>query len=82
MKNIDLYNFAFFVSGGFSNLPRVVAELQTSQEHSQLEINSKNRPTQKMQNYTNLYVSLIFIVRLVSALSWLPLDVLLVVASI
>ena len=28
MKNIDLYNFVFFVSGGFSNLSRAVGELE------------------------------------------------------
>ena len=30
LKNIDLYNFAFFVSDGFSNLPRAVGELGSS----------------------------------------------------
>ena len=29
-KNIDLYNFAFFVSGGFSDLSRAVSELKRS----------------------------------------------------
>ena len=30
MKNIDLYNFVFFVSGGFSNFSRAVGELEGS----------------------------------------------------
>ena len=30
IENIDLYNFAFFVSDGFSNLPRAVGELGSS----------------------------------------------------
>ena len=30
MENIDLYNFAFFVSGGFSNLSRAVDKLEGS----------------------------------------------------
>ena len=30
IENIDLYNFAFFVSGGFSKLPRAVGELGSS----------------------------------------------------
>ena len=30
MKNIDLYYFVFFVSGGFSNLSRAVGELENS----------------------------------------------------
>ena len=30
MKNIDLYNFAFFVSGGFSNLSRSMGDLESS----------------------------------------------------
>ena len=30
MKNIDLYNFVFFVSDDFSNSPRAVGELGSS----------------------------------------------------
>ena len=29
-ENIDLYNFAFFVSGGFSNLSRAMGDLESS----------------------------------------------------
>ena len=37
MKNIDLYNFAFFVSGGFSNLSRAVGELGSSGAHQSMQ---------------------------------------------
>ena len=30
MEHIDLYNFSFFVSGGFSNLSQAVGELESS----------------------------------------------------
>ena len=37
MKNIDLYNFAFFVSDGFSNLSRAVGEPGSSGAHQSMQ---------------------------------------------
>ena len=37
MKNIDLYNFAFFVSGGFSKLSQALGELESSGAHQSMQ---------------------------------------------
>ena len=37
MKNNDLYNFAFFVSGGFLNLSRALGELGSSGAHQSMQ---------------------------------------------
>ena len=37
MKHIDLYNFAFFVSDGFSNLSRAVGEIEISGAHLSMQ---------------------------------------------
>ena len=39
MKNIDLYYFAFFVSGGFSNLSQAVSELGGSGAQQSMQNN-------------------------------------------
>ena len=45
MKSIDLYNFAFFVSDGFSNLPRAVVELGSSGARQSMQ-NDLAHPTE------------------------------------
>ena len=36
-KNIDLYNFAIFVSGGFSKLSQAVSELESSDARQSMQ---------------------------------------------
>ena len=44
-KSIDLYNFSFFVSGGFSNLSRAVGELESSGARQSMQ-NDLAHPTE------------------------------------